>query len=266
MKKSELYGIIGSALFCGTVLLLLFLIVMPGQPTPEDEGIIVSFGNSFDGGSVRTPVPGRTAQPQPSTTPPPAERQQPQQQEKVLTQDDPSPAISSQTEEEKKLAEERRKQEEAERIAEEKRRREEEERRIAEEKRKKQEAIEKANAMGNVFGNVMTPEGSGQSEGNAQQGNPVGQGSSEGHSWSLAGRALMGKLANPSDTQNVEGRVTVSIRVDENGNVISASISRPTDISDAKTQKAALEAARKTKFSAGKNIAVGTITYNIKLR
>ena len=127
-------------------------------------------------------------------------------------------------------------------------------------------AIERAQAMGSVFGQAVTPEGSGTGEGDARQGNPVGQGSSEGHSWSLNGRALVGKLIDPLYEVNVEGRVTVSIRVDESGNVVGVSIGRPTDISDAAIQRAALDAARKAKFSVGDNVAVGTITYHFKLK
>ena len=34
VKKSDIYGIVGSALFCGAVALLLLLVAMPGRPTP----------------------------------------------------------------------------------------------------------------------------------------------------------------------------------------------------------------------------------------
>lgn len=208
MKISDLYGIIGSAVFCGLLLLLLLLVTMPGQATPEDEGIIVSFGNTLDGG-------GRQAIPTPSMP-------QPEQQA--------------------------------------------EERRLAEEQRKQQEAIDKANALGSMFGTTVAPDGSGTDESDARQGNPVGKGSSEGHSWSLDGRTLVGKIAKPNYNRDVEGIITVNIRVDENGNVTNTSIGRPTTISDGQTQREALEAARKTKFSAGKNAAIGTISYNLKLK
>nr|WP_239057058.1 energy transducer TonB [Paludibacter sp. 221] len=117
-----------------------------------------------------------------------------------------------------------------------------------------------------MFGTGSSTEGSGANVGETQQGNPVGKGSSDGNSWSLDGRALIGKLITPTYNNNVEGVITVTIRVDENGSVTSASIGTPTTISDAETRKATLEAARKTKFSAGRNIAAGTITYNFKLK
>ena len=262
VKKSDIYGIIGSALFCGAVALLLLLIAMPGRPTPEDEGIVVSFGNSFEGGGQQVADAVPVPQPQPEAPPPAAPQPEPQQEEEVLTQETPSVALPEQADKEA---------EEAARLAEEQRLREEEEARLAEERRiaeqkRQQEAIERAQAMGSVFGQTVTPEGSGTGEGDARQGNPVGQGSSEGHSWSLDGRALVGKLIDPLYEVNVEGRVTVSIRVDESGNVVGVSIGRPTDISDAAIQRAALDAARKAKFSVGDNVAVGTITYHFKLK
>ena len=272
MNKSDTYGIAGSAIFCGIVLLLLLLIVMPGIKMPEDEGIIVSFGDSFDGGgrnlatSVTAP---RQAQPTPQT---------PQVQEAttqdVLTQEDNSLEIARREEEQKKKEQEeierQKRIEEEQRIAEEKRKEEErrlaEEQRVAEQKRREQEAIDRANALGSAFGSGESTEGSGLNVGSSQQGNPVGKGSSEGNSWSLDGRALIGKIVSPNYNRNVEGKITVNIRVDGNGNVTSTSIGAPTDISDPETRKATLEAARKTKFSTGQNVSIGTITYNFRLK
>lgn len=263
VKKSDIYGIVGSALFCGVVALLLLLIAMPGRPTPEDEGIVVSFGNSFEGGGQQVADAVPVPQPQPEAPSPAAPQPEPQQEEEVLTQETPSVALPEQADKEA---------EEAARLAEEQRLREEEEARLAEERRiaeqkRQQEAIERAQAtVGSVFGQTVTPEGSGTGEGDTRQGNPLGQGSSEGHSWSLDGRALVGKLIDPLYEVNVEGRVTVSIRVDESGNVVGVSIGRPTDISDAAILNATLDVARKAKFSAGDNVAVGTITYNFHFK
>lgn len=262
VRKSDIYGIVGSALFCGVVVLLLVLIAMPGQPVPEDEGIVVSFGTSFEGGGQQVAQAVPAPQPQPEAPQPAAPQPAPQPAEEMLTQESPSVAMQEQQNKEA---------EEAARLAEEQRLREEEEarlaeeRRIAEQKRREQEAIKRAQStVGGAFNKTVTPEGSGTGESDARQGNPVGQGSSEGHSWSLDGRALMGKLLDPLYEVNVEGQVTVSIRVDENGNVVGVSIGRPTDISDAAILTATLDAARKAKFSAGKNVAVGTITYNFR--
>ena len=256
---------------------------MPGWQKPEDEGIMVSFGDSYTGGGS-TPIadaqPLQPSQPtQPATTPPPPQpsnRPSPSTPENVMTQEDPSVAIARQEEERKKREQEeadrkareqeeaeRKRQEEERRIAEERRR--EEERRIAEEQRRQQEAINNANALGNAFGSSTNSQGSGTETGNDRQGNPAGKGSSGGNSWSLNGRRLVGDLAKPSYTRNVEGIITISIRVNEQGNVIGASLTTPSTISDERTINAAIDAAKKTKFSEGKSVVAGTITYNFRL-
>ena len=100
----------------------------------------------------------------------------------------------------------------------------------------------KATAMGTLFGN------------------PVGRGCS---SWSLSGRNLIGPLPQPSNDFNQEGRVIVEIRVNEEGYVVSASVKGGT-ISDRRTQKLAVEAAKKAKFTSGSHDQIGTITYNFR--
>jgi TonB family protein len=107
--------------------------------------------------------------------------------------------------------------------------------------------------------------GQGQTKGETQQGNPAGQGSQGGHSWSLNGRDLLGKLAQPSYQGNEEGRIVVEIRVDASGVVVSASIAKGTTITDATLRNSAISAAKKNKFSTGGGVAIGTITYNFRL-
>jgi TonB family protein len=93
----------------------------------------------------------------------------------------------------------------------------------------------------------------------------LGKGNSDGNSWSLSGRSLTGRLVSPSYDKNVEGKITVNIRVNESGNVISATIGSPTTISDAQTRNAAISAAKLTRFSSGREVSSGSITYNFKL-
>lgn len=249
MKKSELYGITGSVTIVGLLILLLFLLVMPGLKQPEDEGIMVSFGE-VDMGSGKTETP--TEQPTvKAVTPPPATPKAVKQE--VMTQDDNSLAIAEQKKRDKREKEALERQ----RL---------EEQRIANEKKKaQQDAIDKANAMNGLFGNSNSA-GSGTTSGDTRQGNPAGSGNSGGNSWSLSGRSLTGSLVSPSYDNDVEGYITVSIRVDENGNVISASIGSPTNISDAATRNAAISAAKRTRFTSGNGIATGSIKYNFKLR
>jgi len=253
VKKSEKYGMIGSVILTLLLFLLLFLIVMPGLKTPEDEGIMISFGETFDGGGA-SPIP------KPKVTPveQPKETQPKPTTPKVVkndyvTQKDNSVAIEEQKKKDKKEKEALEKQ------------KLEEQRKAAEKKRKEQEAIDKTKSMDGLFGNGGST-GSGNTTGNTAQGNPAGAGTSGGNSWSLSGRSLTGRLVAPSYDKDLEGRITVTIRVDANGNVISASIGSPTNISDPTTRNAAITAARNTKFTAGNGNASGSITYNFKLR
>lgn len=107
--------------------------------------------------------------------------------------------------------------------------------------------------------------GIGDGTGSGTRGNPFGKGTSNGNSWSLEGRQLSGTISKPTYKENVEGKITVKIRVDDNGNVISATIGSPTTIADESLRNTTLESARKTKFSAGKGIVYGQIVYNFKL-
>jgi TonB family protein len=249
IEKSDVYGIIGTIISCLLVFLLLWFVTMPTNIVEEEEGILVSFGNAIDGGGIdETPV---TEPSTPAVVPTPQRRNN---REELLTQEDPSVAI----------AEQRKK--ELERIARETAERERvEQQRRDELRRREQEAIDRANALANVFGN-SDRQGSGNTAGETSQGNPVGQGTSGGNAWSLNGRTLIGNLATPSYNKNVEGKITVNIRVDNSGKVIGASIGSPSTISDKSIRDEAVKAAMKTRFSAGTGVAAGTITYNFKLR
>lgn len=92
-----------------------------------------------------------------------------------------------------------------------------------------------------------------------------GSGSSNGASWSLAGRGLSGSIPRPAYTSNGEGTVVVAIRVDEDGNVVSATKGAGTNTNDQSLINAAIEAAKKAKFTAGDGVAVGSITYVFRL-
>lgn len=251
MKKSELYGSAGSMTFMVLLLLFLFLLFMPGTKMPEEEGIMVSFGDAIEGGGPMQEVQPETKPVE--TSPPPASATKPVKQD-LMTQDDNSLAI----------AEQKKKEREAREAAE--RERKEQARIEAERKRKEQEAIDKANALMGGMGSNTGSTGSGSTSGNTSQGNPLGSGSSGGNSWSLNGRSLSGRLVQPSYNSNEEGRITVNIRVDANGNVTSASVGSPTNISSSELRNAAISAAKATKFTSGNGVAAGTITYNFRLR
>lgn len=256
--KSKIYASLGTAIFCILTFLVLWFVMLPmAKERIEDEGIMVSFGDSFDGmgfGEMQNQV-----EPKETTVPPQlVEEQQElltQKQEKTLQLPKQEPRKKDKP---KKKQEDLKKQEQERKAA-------QVAQRVAEEKRKQDEATAKANdLLGGAFGNGGL--GSGNTQGDTRQGNPAGSGTSGGHGWSLKGRSLLGSLVTPDYSNNVEGKITVSIRVDANGRVTSASISSPTNISDAQTRNATLSAAKRTRFSSGSGISVGTITYNFKLR
>ncbi|MDR1585619.1 MAG: hypothetical protein LBS07_05540, partial [Prevotellaceae bacterium] len=325
-KKSRLYGVIGTTTAGALLFAFLLLFYMPAIFLPENDGILVSFGDSFDGGGTggdfyggRTGGGGNAdeyAAPQgsvqeikPATPEKTAPAQtQSAQADNIATQDDMSAATVNQQKQEQERQEQQRIQSEQERaklaeqqrIAEQQKSTKEieqkrlaaeaEQQRLAAEARKKQEAIDKADRLGsalaggsNASAGSGTGHGSGTGTGNAsgdgtgagtgtgagvgdgtedsRQGNPVGKGSPTG-SWLLKGRELLGSLTPPVYSRNVEGKITVNIRVDKSGVVVSAAIGVPTTISDAETRNAAIVAAKKTRFSiaSGPDIS-GIITY-----
>jgi TonB family protein len=233
MKKSELYAYIGTAISGIIILLILFFVMLPGLKKTEDGGIMISFGETFDGGgTVETP-----SQSVKQSSPPKAEIK-----EELLTQKDKSVAIP----ETKKKPDTRPSQ-------------------TDDRLKKEQQASQQAeDLIGGSFGSG-TGTGSGQTTGQETAGNPVGSGTSGGNTWSLSGRNLLGTIPTPAYNQNIEGYITVEIRVDANGNVTSARVSKAT-ISDQTLRNAAENAAKRTKFSSGNGISTGTITYNFKLK
>lgn len=107
--------------------------------------------------------------------------------------------------------------------------------------------------------------GIGDGVGSGTRGNPLGRGTSNGNTWSLEGRNLSGNISKPSYRENVEGKITVDIRVDAQGNVINASIGSPTTIADESLRRSTLESARQTKFTPGQGTVYGKIVYQFRL-
>ena len=256
MERSKIYGIIGSALFCLLTFLILWFVFMPTAVIPpEDEGIMVSFGDDMDGLGFGDMIAGVQEMQTPTAPPPQRAEQQElitQQTERsvVVTKQQPNPRTTRQVTEQDLQRQEQQRQQAAAAAAE----------------RQRQEAAARSeNLVGSAFGSGGGS-GSGTTTGDTRQGNPAGSGTSGGHGWSLSGRSLLGSLVTPDYPNNVEGRITVSIRVDASGKVTTASIGAPTNISDAQTRSAAVIAARNTRFSGGSGVSVGTITYNFTLK
>ncbi len=231
--KSKLYAWTGTIVSVIIILLILFFVVLPELQHEEDGGLMISFGDAVEGGGTVETSVQRVEQSSSTTAQ--------EKDEDVLTQEDASVALSDA----------KRRQEEAART--------EAERRLQEERRAAQQAEE---LMGDLF-NSSTG-GSGRTTGETIAGNPVGKGNMDGNSWTLDGRGLLGSMPRPAYGTNTEGYLTVEIRVNDAGEVISARIQKGT-ISDNTIRNSAIEAAKKTRFSSGKGTVTGTITYNFKL-
>lgn len=255
LERSKLYGIIGSAIFCLLTFLILWFVFMPTVVRPiEDEGIMVSFGDEIDGLGFGDMVAEAIPQPSTSTPVPPAEERELITQRTERTVAIPNQKTTSRTTQQAPTQQDIQRQEQQRREAQ-----------AAAQARQQQEAAARSeNLIGGAFGSGGS--GSGSTTGDTRQGNPAGSGTSGGHGWSLSGRSLIGSLVTPDYPSNVEGRITVSIRVDASGRVTTASIGSPTNISDQQTRSAAINAARNTRFSSGSGVSVGTITYNFRLR
>lgn len=235
MKKSELYGYIGTFISVIIIILLLFFVFLPGLKNAEDGGIMISFGESFDGaGSTE-----ETTKPDQKTS-----SAKPEVKEELMTQADKSVVINNT----KKTTETTRPK-------------------ADDTYKKEQEASRQADDLiGGSFG-TSSNTGSGTTKGNDAAGNPVGSGTSGGNSWSLGGRNLLGNIPTPEYNQNIEGKITVEIRVDAAGKVFATSINgRNTNISDNSLRNAAESAAKRTRFSTGTGTVVGTITYYFNLK
>lgn len=105
----------------------------------------------------------------------------------------------------------------------------------------------------------------GQPDGNTSHGKIDGSASAKVH-----GRSVDGRLYKPSYDAQVEGKVVVSIKVDQYGNVTEANAGASgTTITDRNLWNAARTAAMKTKFNSSASAPViqeGTITYIFKLQ
>ena len=229
---------------------------MPGLVKQiEDEGIMISFGDNLDGLGFGDMIAGVE-----ELSSPPVPPQKAEPQELITQKTEKSIVVPKQLVKPKTTVKQ---------VSEQDIQRQEQKRRdlaAATEAKQRQEAAARSeNLVGSAFG-TGSGAGSGTTSGDTRQGNPAGSGTSGGHGWSLNGRSLVGSLATPSYPNNVEGKVTVSIRVDASGKVTSGTIASPTDISDAQTRSAAISAARNTRFSSGSGVSVGTITYNFRLK
>ncbi len=268
-QKSNIIASIGTLVALLLLFLLLWFVYMGAPVLPEDEGIEVAFGDVREAGGYQ-PEPEHQSTPMESVTPPPAPSK-PTNNDLMTQEDEETLAVQRQRDKEEKA----RKEAEAERLRQEKAKaaqaeaaRLAKEKALAEQKAKEQASKDNAAAWGSLFGNnAAGAQGTGDSKGEGQKGNPVaGHGTSGGNNWSLwlEGRTIKGALPQPKKQFMQEGEVVVTIWVLADGTVKDARVTGG-NISDKSTLQLALNAARKAKFSeSDKSIQTGTITYKFK--
>jgi len=269
------------------ILMLLFLTAFRGpNPPPEEEGIIVNLGN-MDVGSgdvqpqnksneIEAPSPPQKAQPQPKPQP-----QVVKAQEKVLTQDKTEtlkvPTSEKKPEPVKKpVVKPQPKPKEPVKVT-----------KPTEQPVTKPAEEAKPTPKPTVNKRALYPgktdtnsSGEGVTGDQGDQGAPNGDPNASNHDgdrsygtgsngvgYSLSGRKM---IASPtvSDNSNATGKITVKIKVDQNGKVLNASIGKPTTISSAALINKAIAAAYKAKFDANRDAAeeqFGTLTFVFKV-
>jgi TonB family protein len=224
---------------------------------PEEQGILVDFGNSNKGfgnfePQMSNPAP---AQPQPQT------RQETQPEETITQDTEETVALPSKPVEKP-----------AEKPAEKPVEKPKETAKPAEEKPAERTPDPRATFPGR--GNAGNATSQGEAGGAGNQGVPSGApnvhvyGDGIEVGGGLAGRGIEGGMPKPDYNINEQGKVVVSITVDKDGKVIIAVPgAKGSTTSDARLYEAARKAALKTKFVRNPNVVeqTGTITYIFKL-
>lgn len=287
------YGAIGTILVHVVIFILLMLFGLRSV-IPEEEGLLVNFGDSETGMGIEEPMESQSEAVDASVPPPPVKVTP------AATQPDNEELNTQDFEEAAAVKAEKKKKAEKERVEKEQKRQEAlEAKRIQDEQIKQQKAAEDAEKKRQAelarqaaevqsrvkggFGGKGTGASSSEGEagGTGNQGYVTGDPNSKnrtgggtgngtrGTGYSLSGRSLVGSLPKPSYNSNEEGFVVVEIVVDKNGTVISANpILKGTTTQDSELRRAAVDAAFKAKFNADSkaiNNQKGTITYHFTL-
>ena len=245
--KNHKYGILGTIIFHGIVLIILFIFSFKPSPPPypDPEGILISFGDNTEGLGRYEPANQKTTE------------YEQQEEEQILTQDfQDVPAIENK----KKKIEENTEQKN----------------KTIEDKNEEKTKINKKALFPSNYNPTNNSQGLKYGDGNkgSPNSNINGTGDSDlgkgkqGVTYSLAGREAV-RLALPKyPSKNIEGKVVLSIRVDNSGNVIAATVSKGTTTFDPDLIKEAKLAAYKTKFDKVSDPLeqIGTITFVFKLK
>ena len=291
-KKYNIKAILGTIIFHGIILLiLLFMGFSTPLPLPQEQGILVAFGNSDLGlGNTQASLIKEITKPKQNTKAkePKELVQSTNQTEKILTQDnEDAPSINTtkaikkkKTKKKKKTIKKKKRDLEKEKAIREKNRLKKiEEERIKEEKAIKAKIASINSQAKSIFGRKTGDNSgnSGNTNGNGNMGRPDGslegdyKGAGKGNSgvsYSLDGRSAT-NIIKPSDSFQESGKVVVTIFVNTDGKVTRATAGAPgTTTHNKQLHNLAEKAARQTTFSRNEasTLQRGTITYIFILR
>lgn len=287
-SKGKRIGFVGTIIFhVGLLALLFYLGFHTPLPLPEEEGILINFGNTNQGLGRKDPAPSKSSKVVPAVTKPKQQAAQAKPKEsegsvseKILTQDsEDAPALPSAEEIAKKKADiEKNKKIKAEqdklkKIEREKKRQKEikqqkeaeaEKQRLAEIERERKEEAERQEKIANINNKAKNVFGQGTSTNSSQgktfpsgnQGSPNGSPDSDNYNGSGLGNKgvsydLKGRnsMSIPKPQYNLQesGKVVVEITVDRNGKVVNA---RPGMPGSTTSNSTLFEAARKAAMKA----------------
>lgn len=290
-KKYKIIGLCVTLVVHALLILLLVFLGFSRQPQQEESGILVMLGETEES-MGNDMVIGETSdfedaaqetEPEPAEMPEtsisePEPAPEPQSEPALITQNtEKAPVLEPEKKEaDKQKAEElkRKKEEELrkQQAEEEARRKAAEEARLkaeAEAKRKAEEEAKRKAAQNLIAGAFGSNSGTG-NKANGAQGSANGNnttGANSGNAgygeYDLGGRGIIGSLPRPVFNVNASGKVVVRITVDAQGNVIAAEPTTGTTTANQALRTAAVDAARKARFSIQENAGnvTGRITY-----
>jgi TonB family protein len=265
MDRSKTTGTIATIVFHALTLMALFMWGMPvPPPPPQEDGMLISFGDSETGFGNQPSMQKET----PAMPASPTENENNnEQKESILTQDYEDAPTVPKRERRRKQNKERRNEAPANTS-------------VHKENTQEPQRVVNRDALfsGKIAGVDARNAGSGSNGSPAQSqgttdGNPNAagtSGNSGGNSVNLSGRSLVGALSVPKYDVQEAGRVVVKIRVDRSGNVVEAKAQQiGSTLMNAALYAAAEQAASKTKFNPSKDDAPlyqnGTIVYVFKM-
>ena len=256
-RSGKLWGGVAVTAYVGLLVLCFMVIGFSFRQPTVDEGIMIDFGTGESGwGEVDTPLADQAAESLPANSE--------SGQEELLTQEhEEAPVVTTTTDRPQRRNDRPQTRPTT--------------RPIQTPQPTERPRVADQNSLfpGRTVGSTSSSEG--ETTGAGNQGDPTGspggnrEGGGVGNSGSaqLSGRNLIGSLPLPTYRGNDVGKVVVSITVDKQGNVVSASFNPVgSTTQNAQLREEAIKAARKAKFtlSDSNDMQSGTITYNFKLR